>query len=117
MRKVARERRDRALVEECVVEKVIWLVEKYGDVDHQKKKVKVERMQLVVEKNKVDAIVFQIDVIQRIKDVYVRIMGQEKYDMKMVFLMNQMPGMDRSATLSISSTQSLQGTPNISILE
>ncbi len=47
---VARERRDRALVKEPAVKKDNWHVEKYGDVDHQMKKVKGEGMQPVVQK-------------------------------------------------------------------
>jgi hypothetical protein len=39
-------------------------VEKYGGVNHQMKKVKVEGMQLVVIKNKVHAIVAQINVMR-----------------------------------------------------
>jgi hypothetical protein len=92
-------------------------VERYGDVDHQMKKVKVAGLQSVVKKNQVDAIVSQIDMIQRMKDVYVKIMGQEKYDKKIVPLMNQMPGMDRSSDHSISAMQSLHGSLDISILE
>ncbi len=80
-------------------------MERYGDVDHQMKKVKVAGLHLVVKKNQVDAIVSQIDAMQRMKDVYVKIMGQEKYDKKIVALMNQMPGMDRSADHFVSAIQ------------
>jgi uncharacterized protein YlbG (UPF0298 family) len=116
MREVARDRRERALEEERAVQKANWPVERYGDVDHQMKKMKVARLQLVVQKNQVDAIVSQIDVIHRIKEVYVKIMGQEKYDEKIVALMNQMPGMDRSADHSISAMQSPHGSLDISML-
>ncbi len=63
-----------------------------------------------------DSIVSQINVMQRMKDVYVRMMGQEKYK-KIVSLMNQMPGVDRPANLSVLAMQSTQGTPNVSTLE
>jgi hypothetical protein len=49
---VARERRDRALVEELTVQKANQPVEKYGNVDHQMKKVRVEGMQLVAKKTR-----------------------------------------------------------------
>ncbi len=79
--------------------------------------MKVAGLQSVVKKNQVDAIVSQIDVMQRMKDVYVKIMGQEKYDEKIVTLMNQMPGMDRSTNHSVSAMQSLQGGLDKSMLE
>ncbi len=101
--KVARDRRARALEEEHAVQKDNQPVERYGDVDHQMKLVKVAGLHLVVKKDQVDAIVSQIDVMQRMKDVYMKIMGQEKYDEKIVALMNQMPGMDRSADHSVSA--------------
>ena len=74
-------------------------------------------LQSVVKKNHMDAIVSQIDVMQRMKDVYVKIMGQERYDEKIVTLMNQMPGVDRCANHSISAMQSLHGILDISMLE
>jgi hypothetical protein len=108
MREVARDRRARVLEEERVVQKANWPVERYGDVDHQMKKVKVVGLQSVVKKNQVDAIVSQIDVMQRMKDMYVKIMGHKKYDEKIVALMNQMPRMDWSANHSVSAMQSVR---------
>ncbi len=116
-REVARDRRTRALEEEQAVQKAKWPVERYGDVDHQMKKAKVVGLQSVVENNQVDAIVSQIDVMQRMKDIYGKIMGQEKYDEKIIALMNQMPGMDRSADHSVSAMQSSHGSLDTSMLE
>ena len=48
----------------------------------------------LIEKNKVDALVAQINMLQQMKDVYVGTMGLEKYKAKMVHLMDQMPGMN-----------------------
>ncbi len=79
--------------------------------------MKVAGLQSVVEKNTVDAIVSQIDVMQRMKDVYVKIMGQEKYDEKFVALINQMPEMDRFADHSVSAMQSLHASLDISMLK
>jgi len=70
------------------------VMEKYGDVEHQMKKVRVDGMLLLIKKNKVDALVAQINMLQQMKDVYVGTMGQEKYKAKMVHLMDQMPGMN-----------------------
>jgi hypothetical protein len=77
--KVARDRRERALVEEHVVQKANQPVEKYGNVDHQMNKVQVAGMQSVVKKTG-RCNCFSNDVMQRMKDMYVRMMGQEKHD-------------------------------------
>ena len=69
-------------------------MEKYGDVKHRMKKVRVDGIQSLIEKNKVDALVAQINMLKQMEDVYVGTMGQEKYNEKVVHLMNQMPGMD-----------------------
>ena len=57
-----------ALEEVRAVAKADWLVgkgaEKYGDVDHQIKKARVDGMHLQVTKNQIDAIVQQIRVMQ-----------------------------------------------------
>jgi uncharacterized protein YlbG (UPF0298 family) len=74
------------------------VMEKYGDVDHQMKKVRVDGMLSLIEKNKVDALVAQINMLQQMKDVYVGTMGLEKYKAKMVHLMDQMPGMNDKLT-------------------
>ena len=46
-------------------------VEKYGDVDHQSKKAKVDGMRSVIDKNRVDAIMSQISVMRSLEEVYV----------------------------------------------
>ena len=42
----------------------------------------------------VDAIRAQIEMMQKMESVDVRKMGQDKYDIMIVLLMNQMPGME-----------------------
>ncbi len=84
--KVARDQRARALEEEQAVQKANRPVERYGDVDHQMKNVKVAGLQSVVKKNQVDAIVSQLDVMQRMKDVYVKIIGQENMTRRLSLL-------------------------------
>ena len=71
------------------------VVEKYGDVDHQAKKARVEGMRSVIDKNRVDAIVSQIAVMRQTEDLYVKRMGREKFEQQMVNLVNQMPGMEK----------------------
>ena len=46
-------------------------MEKYGDVDHQSKKAKVDGMRSVIDKNRVDAIMLQISVMRGLEEVYV----------------------------------------------
>ena len=44
-------------------------VEKYGDVDHQAKKEKVDGMRSVIDKNRVDAIMSQISVMRGLEEI------------------------------------------------
>ncbi len=69
------------------------VVEKYGDVDHQSKKAKVDGMRSVIDKNRVDAIMSQISVMRGLEEIYVGRMGREEYERRLVNLANQMPGM------------------------
>ena len=88
-------------------------VEKYGDVDHQLKKIRVEGMQSQVLKNRADAIKTnvdsirsQIELMQQMENVYVRKMGQTKYDDMIVSLINQLPSMKSSIDFSDTNTSS-----------
>jgi hypothetical protein len=99
MRIEARGRKEKALEDEWVAAKADQSGEKYGDVDHQIKKIQMEGMQLQVLKNcadairtRVDAIRMQIELLKQMEGIYVRRMGQENYDDMIVLLMNQMPG-------------------------
>ena len=69
------------------------VVEKYGDVEHEAKKAKVDGMRLVIDKNSVDAITSQISVMRGLEEIYVTRMGREEYERRLVNLVNQMPGM------------------------
>ena len=68
-------------------------VEKYGDVDHQSKKAKVDGMRSVIDKNRIDAIMSQISVMRGLEEIYVGRMGRDEYERRLVNLANQMPGM------------------------
>ena len=72
-------------------------VEKYGDVDHQSKKAKVDDMRSVIDKNRVDAIMSQISVMRGLEEIYVARMGRDEYERRLVNLANQMPGMMEQA--------------------
>jgi hypothetical protein len=69
------------------------VVEKYGDVDHMAKKAKVDGMRSVIDKNTVATLVAQISVMKDNEELYVRMMGQVKYDSHLIHLVNQMPGL------------------------
>ena len=106
----ARGRKEKALEVERAVAKADRPVKKYGDVDHQLRKVRVEGLQSQVAKNpadaiktRVDAVRAQIEMMQQMETVYVRKMGQDKYDDMIVSLMNQMPGMENSIDISVAA--------------
>ena len=68
------------------------------------KKMRVEGMQSQMEKYKVDRIMTQIDLMERMWDIYVRNMGREKYEARIVHLMNTMPGMEQDLPADLVGT-------------
>jgi hypothetical protein len=123
----ARGRKEKALEVERAVAKADRPVEKLGDVDHQIKKIRVEGLQSLVLKNcvdaiktRVDAIRTQIELMHQMESIYVRRMGQDKYNDMIVSLINQLPSMDASAHLSVTERSSSNAEPpgaGVSILE
>ena len=89
----AREKKEMELAEVRRAAKAERPVEKYGDVDHQMKKVRVDGMRSQVEKNIVDSIVSQINVMRDNADIYKAMFGEEKYREKIAQLMNKLPGL------------------------
>ena len=89
----AREKKEMELAEVRRAAKAERPVEKYGDVDHQMKKVRVDGMRSQVEKNIVDSIVSQINVMRDNADIYKAVFGEEKYREKITQLMNKLPGL------------------------
>ena len=55
--------------------------------------MKMDGMQSQVEINMVTRISNQINLMERMKEIYVRLMGIKKYKQKVVGLINQMPDM------------------------
>jgi hypothetical protein len=123
----ARGRKEKALEVKRAVAKADRTVEKLGDVDHQIKKIRVEGLQSLVLKNRadaiktrVDAIRTQIELMQQMESIYVRRMGQNKYDDMIVSLINQLPSMDASMDFSVterSSSNAESPGGGVSILE
>ncbi len=58
-------------------------VEKYGDVDHQSKKAKVDGMRSVIDKNRVDAIMLQISVMRGLEEIYIGRMGRDECERRL----------------------------------
>jgi hypothetical protein len=55
-------------------------------------------------KTHVDAIRTQIELMQQMESVYVRRMGQDKYDNMIVLLINQLPAMELFIDFSMTAT-------------
>ena len=101
-RKDARKDKKRANKEERAVAKLNRPVaensrERYGNVDHQIKKAKVQGMQSSLEKIAVDSIIAQINVICENKEEYILIYGEEKHKNFIANLLCQLPGHQSSS--------------------
>ena len=99
----------------CVVAKADWPmgkgVEKYGDVDHQIKKARVDGMRSQVTKNQIDAIVQQIKVMRENEEILVGIHGKEEYDGMIAALVLKMPGVKQVASQKKTPLVDLMQTP------
>ena len=108
----AREKKERELAEVRRAAKAERAVEKYGDVDHQMKKVRVDGMRSQVEKNIVDSIVSQINVMRDNADIYKAVFGEEKYREKIAQLMNKLPGLGEINVLEKETV----GVPEVDLI-
>ena len=86
-------------------------VEKYGDVDHQIKKARVDGMRSQVTKNQIDAIVQQIKVMRENEEILVGIHGKDAYDGMIVALVLKMPGVEQVVSRKKSPLVDLMHTP------
>ena len=90
-------------------------IKKSGDVDHEMKKVRVDGMRSQVEKNIMEAIVSQINVMRNNAEIYIAMFGEEKYREKVGQLMNKLPGLGDSAGNEVQVQEvdfGSQGTQN-----
>ena len=106
-----REKKEMELAEVRRAAKAERPVEKYGDVDHQMKKVRVDGMRSQVEKNIVDSIVSQINVMRDNADIYKAVFGEEKYCEKITQLMNKLPGLGE---VNVRETETV-GVPEVDL--
>ncbi len=65
----------------------------YDNVDHELKKANVDGMRSQVEKNLVESIVSQINVMRQNEEIYKTMLGVTKFQEKIVQLMNELPGL------------------------
>ena len=70
-------------------------VEKYGNVNRQIKKARVDGMRSQVKKNQIDAIVQQIKVMWENEEILVRGHGKEEYDGMIAALVLKIPGVEQ----------------------
>lgn len=78
------------------------------DLDLMLKKVKLDGMRMQTEKNIIDSIVSQINVMRANENVYVSCYGQQQFDAQIVCLVGKLPGLNRNDNKS--STQPTQST-------
>jgi hypothetical protein len=86
-------------------------VEKYGDVDHQIKKARVDGMCLQVTKNQIDAIMQQIKVMRENEEILVGVHGKEEYDGMIAALVIKMPGVEQVVSRKKPPLVDLMQTP------
>jgi hypothetical protein len=91
-RKTARKEKTTALELERSVAKSDRPVEKYGDVDHELKKVRLSGMKAHAEKIIVDTISTQIRNLKDNADVYKAVHGETGYNNLLVSLISKMTG-------------------------
>ena len=86
-------------------------VEKYGDVDHQIKKARVDGMRSQVAKNQIDAIVQQIKVMRENEEILVGVHGKKEYDRMIAALVIKMPGVEQVVSRKQPPMVDLMQTP------
>ncbi len=109
----------KALGLERTVAKSERAVEKYGDVDHQIKKVRLSGMQAHADKIIVDTINTQIKNLKENGDVYKSVHGETAYNELLASLINKMTGtMNNRETTPLSALAStLSNGEQISLLD
>ena len=102
----ARDAKTKALSSERAIAKLDRPVEKYGDIDHQLKKVRLTGMQAHAEKIMVDTISTQIKNLKENADVYKSVHGEKGYNELLVSLISKMTGTMNKKGATPSSARS-----------
>jgi len=101
---VAREAKSKVLVAECMIAKSDRPVEKYGDVDHQLKKVRLSGMEAHAEKIMVNTISTQLTNLKENVYVYKSVHGEKANNELLVSLISKMTGtMNKKGTTPSSA--------------
>jgi hypothetical protein len=79
-RALARKAKQKALVEERVMEKAKHPIETHGDVDNQIKKARIEGMKSHVNKIDIEAIITQVQIMHANKEILIGSLGKKQYD-------------------------------------
>ena len=104
---------------ERAVAKSVRPVEKYGDVDHQLKKVKLSGMQAHAEKIIVDTISTQIKILKENANVYKSVHGETAYNKLLVSLISKKTGgtTKNNGSTPSSALVSTNGEEQLSLLD
>ena len=101
---MAREAKLKVLAAKRAIAKSDRPVEKYGDVDHQLKKVRLSSMEAHAEKIMVNTISTQIKNLKENADVYKSVHGEKTYNELLVSLISKMTGtMNKKGTTPSSA--------------
>jgi hypothetical protein len=92
-------------------------VEKYGDINHQIKKARVDDMHSQVTKNQIDAIVQQIKVMWENEEILVGVHGKEDYNGMIAALVLTMPGVEQVVSRKKALLVDLMQTPTMTSRE
>ncbi len=90
---VTRKNKAQVLADEWATAKMEHPVEKNSDIGYQIKKAWVNGMRSQVEKNLVESIVTQINVMQQNEQIYKSMLGKTKCHEKIIQFMNKLPGL------------------------
>ena len=96
--------KSKVLVAEYAIAKSDRPVEKYGDIDHQLKKVRLSSMEAHAEKIMVNTISTQLTNLKENVDVYKSVHGEKAYNELLVSLISKMTGtMNKKGTTPSSA--------------
>ena len=112
---MARVAKTKAIGDERTVAKSERVVEKYGDIDHHLKKVRLSGMQAQAEKIKVDTINTQMKKLKENEEVYKSVHGVTAYNELLVKLITKMIGTMSNGVTTPSSA--LSNGKQISLLD
>ena len=92
--------------------------ETHGDVDNQIKKARIEGMKSHVNKNDIEAIIAQVQIMRANEEILIGSLGKKQYNDQIVHLLGQLPGLNKSKSNDVLETPDGWGkSGNINTLE